>query len=145
MDEKESKLTEPTSAQASELVADFVKGITAHVDRQNKFAVAYANNFHFEPSTWDLKIIFGQLEQHTGKSAVDWHTAITIPWLQVKLVAYFLRLQAVWNEIQNGPINIPASVLPDKPQAPTGELASDPRSVAFYEASTKLYEETFGA
>jgi hypothetical protein len=146
MEEKrESKpTTEATPEQASAFIAELFKDFGAHLERQNKFKTAYANNFHFEQSAWDLKIIFGQLEQHTGTSEIDWHTAITIPWLQVKLVAYFLRLQAAWNEMQNGYVAIPASVMPKEPEMPVGELANIPVNVAWYEVSKKIYKEMFG-
>ena len=93
---------------------------------------------------WDLKIIFGQLEQHTGTPVVDWHTAITIPWLQVKFVAYYLRLQLAWQEQQTGPLKAPSFVMPAEPQPPTAESANDPIAKALYETKKKIYAEMFG-
>jgi hypothetical protein len=146
MDEqKASRSTEPTPAQTSEFFTELFKGLGAHFEREKKFEVAYANNFHFEPSVWDLKIMFGQLEQHTGTSVIDWHTAITIPWLQVKFVAYYLRVQAAWQEQHSGPIKGPAFVMPSQPKPPAGELANDPAAIAFYEAQKKIYAEMFGS
>jgi hypothetical protein len=145
MDEqKETKPSEPTPGQAGEFLAELFKRVDAHLEQKNRFAVGYANNFNFEPSVWNLRIIFGELEQHSGTPIVDWHTAITIPWLQVKFVAYYLRLQAAWYEQQNGPIKAPAFVMPPEPKPPTGELASDPAATAFYEAQKKIYAEMFG-
>ena len=145
-DQKDSRpTTEPTPGQVGEFVAELFKGLDAHLETKNKFEVAYANNFHFEPSVWDLKILFGQLEQHTGTSAIDWHTAITIPWLQAKFVAYYLRVQAAWHEQQTGPLKAPAFVMPPEPKPPTGELANDPVANALYEAQKKIYNEMFGA
>lgn len=143
MDQEGTKATEATPSQAGEFLAELFKGLEGRFDRQNKFEVSYANNFQFEPSTWDLKLIMGQLEQHTGESKVDWHTAVTIPWLQVKLVAYFLRLQAAWYEAQNGPIMIPSHVLPKLPPL-SEEEAKDPAKVAWYTVATRIYAETIG-
>ena len=55
--------------------------------RPHDFNSEYANNTLFEPTVWDLKIIFGELfRSRDGKASdVDWHTAITMPWSQVKL------------------------------------------------------------
>jgi hypothetical protein len=83
------------------------------------------------------------LEQSTGTSEVDWHTALSIPWLQVKLVAYYLLVQAAWYEIQNGPLKIPSYVMPAKPTPPPEDVATDPNSVAWYEAAKKIYDDMF--
>src|SRR6266849_11143059 len=90
-------------------VIQFFKGLVEQMSPKG-IATVYANNFQFEPSVWDLKIRLGTLDQQ--KATVDWHTAVTIPWPQVKLVAYFLRLQFLWHDCQNGPITIPGSVMP---------------------------------
>ncbi len=146
MDELEkTKVTEPTPEQAAAFMAVLTRALTSHVDQQSKFGTAYANNFNFEPSVWDLKVIFGQLEQHTGAPEVDWHTAITIPWLQVKFVAYYLRLQAAWHDLQYGQLKAPSSVMPRQPEPPPGELANDSLAKKLYEAQKKIYDEMFGA
>jgi len=44
----------------------------------------YANNTAFEQTIWDLKMIFGEYSQRAG--GVDWHTSITVPWAQAKLL-----------------------------------------------------------
>jgi len=144
-EQKETKSTEATPEQAGAFMAELVKTLGAQTERQNKFKTVYANNFHFEPSAWDLKIVLGQLEQHTGAPIVDWHTAVTLPWLQVKLVAYYLRIQAAWQELQNGPLKAPAYVMPTEPKPPAGELANDTAALALYEAQRKIYLEMFGA
>lgn len=104
----------------------------------------YANNSRFEPSVWDLRILFGQLEQHTGTSVVDWHTAVTVPWSQAKILCYYLRLNLAFHE-QNGPIPMSPRVTPPKPIPPTAEeLKNDPHGMAFYELVKKIHAEMFG-
>ena len=143
MDEKDNELAEP--AQVGEkLLAELFRGVNVRLDRQNKFETVYANNFNFEPSIWDLKVILGQLEQHTGEAIVDWHTAVTIPWIQVKLVAYYLRLQATWYEAANGRINIPAFAMPKPPEPPAGGTENGLVAIAWHEAAKKIYSEMFG-
>jgi hypothetical protein len=141
--EEPEKTKEPTPEQAAAFMTVLTRALSTKMEQENKFEVAYANNFNFEPSTWDLKIIFGQLEQHTGLAEIDWHTAITIPWLQVKLVAYYLRVQAIWYELQNGPLNIPLNVMPPEPMPPVGEMAENSYAKAYYEAQKKIYMEMF--
>lgn len=143
MEEKDSKLAASTEG-AEKVLTELFRGVNEKLDRQNKFATVYANNFNFEPSVWDLKVILGQLEQHTGSAIVDWHTAVTIPWIQVKLVAYYLRIQATWYEAANGRINIPAFAMPKPPEPPAGGTENDPIAVAWHEAAKKIYSEMFG-
>ncbi len=82
----------------------------------------YANNTYIETSVWDLKIIFGQINQF-GKPTieVDWHTAITMPWAQAKLLNYFLGLHIASYELQNGKIKIPPAVTPPEAIEPQGD------------------------
>ena len=59
------------------------------------FRNTYANNVLFETSVWDLKMIFGQLDQRLGQNAVVQHTAVAVPWPQVKImkaIGQFVKL-----------------------------------------------------
>jgi hypothetical protein len=102
----------------------------------------YANNTAFESSVWDLKIVFGQLELHTGKPGIEWHTEVTIPWLQAKILAYYLRVNITLHELQNGPVKVPSPVLPPKPAPPADE--NDLAEKEAYEAVLKIHTECFG-
>jgi hypothetical protein len=59
-------MAEPTNAGP---VGDFQR-----VDDFNSY---YANNIQFEWSQFDLKLIFGQLDQSAGKVRVEQHSAVT--------------------------------------------------------------------
>jgi len=110
-----------------------------------EFDSVYANNARMELSVWDLKMFFGQLEQHTGKATINWHTAVTMPWIQAKILLYFLRANIAFQEIHTGRINIPDSIVPPLFDSPTDEaVAADPKAMEFYEACKKLREEMFG-
>ncbi len=77
----------------------------------------YANNIFLEPSVWDLKLIFGEFSGRTN--AVDWHTSITIPWAQAKLLMFYLGMNIAIRELnQGGPIQLPATMVPSEPPAP---------------------------
>jgi hypothetical protein len=144
----------PTTATPSSNIAsdngptwliDLAGAISDHVSRQNKFKSVYANNFYLEPSAWDLKILFGQLEQHTGSAEVDWHTAVAMPWSQVKVLIYYLRMNMALQEKVDGKICIARRVVPTPPEAPTEEkLKADPNAQELYETYLKIHSEMFG-
>jgi hypothetical protein len=96
------------------------------VIRGDEFTDAYANNVLFESSVWDLKLVFGQLEQAPEGPSVVMHTAITVPWTAAKLALYYLATQVAAHEITNGKIEIPAAVMPPEIQAPPEHLEGDP-------------------
>lgn len=103
----------------------------------------YANNSRFDTSLWDLKISFGQY--HADANEVDWHTAITMPWFQAKLLSYFLRLNLFFHETSQGPLRLPPGLLPKPPQPPTEEqIEANPAVKAIYEYYQKIHTETFG-
>ena len=79
--------------------------------RDEAYDSLYANNIQFEPSLWDLKLIFGQLDQSDGTKVAQ-HTAITIPWMQAKLLAYFLEVNLAVHETDYGYIRLPPTVIP---------------------------------
>ena len=95
----------------------------------------YANNTFFESSVWDLKLIFGEFTGRTN--SVDWHTSITVPWAQAKLMAYYLNLNIAFHELNQGPIPIPSPVLPQPPQLPEHEK-NNPISIAQFEYATRF-------
>jgi hypothetical protein len=102
----------------------------------------YANSSVLELSVFDLKLIFGQIEQHTGKTVVDWHTAVTIPWMQSKILSYWLRLQIGWYERSYGTVTVAENVKPPKPEIPVDGTDA---AKQYYEWAQKVHEEIFGA
>ena len=106
--------------------------------RSDDFTSAYSNNVSFEASVWDLKIIFGELDQSAG--VIEQHTAITVPWAIAKLAVYYLGTQIAAHEVMNGKIAIPQSVMAPPPPPLTGEQRADPNMKKVYEEFTRLYE-----
>jgi hypothetical protein len=108
-------------------------------ERTDDFRSAYANNTYFESSAWDLKIVFGQLDQPIGQPArIRQNIAITIPWTQAKLALYYLRLHVEANELLNGKVTIREDLLPPEPTPPTEEQENDPHVKQMYEFVRKL-------
>jgi len=109
--------------------------------RAEDFSSVYANNLQFELSAWDLKMIFGELDQRGGKVAVDQHTSVTLSWLQAKLLNFFLEINLAVHELEHGKIKIPKNLLPPVPVPPLGELADVPQAKTIFELITKMREE----
>jgi hypothetical protein len=84
-------------------------------NRDEEFTTLYANNVQFEPSVWDLKTIFGLLDQSKGPGVIEQHTAIAMSWPEAKLAAYFLLLNILAHEAKVGPIQLPPYVVPKRP------------------------------
>jgi hypothetical protein len=110
-------------------------------EKAPNFISTYANNIYLESSTWDLKLIFGQLDQSEGTSSVKQHVAVTIPWTQAKLLSFFLRVHLRAEEKQDGKIHIRPDVRPTEMDLPTEEQMKDPDFMEFYEFVKKLREE----
>jgi hypothetical protein len=85
------------------------------VEQIEDFVSGYANNIQFEPSAWDLKIVFGELSQTAQETVVEQHTSITISWLQAKMLEFYLKVQIAAHELEDGKIQVPQRVLPPEP------------------------------
>jgi hypothetical protein len=101
----------------------------------------YANQVLYEASAWDLKIIFGALDQSTGTAKMKKTLAVNIPWAQIKLALFSLRLQLAVEEMEDGKIQIRPSLLPPEAPALTKEQEADPKAKAVHEAYTRIREE----
>jgi hypothetical protein len=87
----------------------------------------YANSARFESTVYDLKIIFGQTDLASGSEIIRQHTAITIPWSLVKIALYYLQVNLIVHEGNNGKVTIPPSQIPQPlAEEPPAEVATDP-------------------
>jgi hypothetical protein len=107
----------------------------------------YANNLRFERSVWDLCLKFGRLNQATQPHTVEQHVTIDIPWQQVKLLIYYLSINLLLHEAENGHVSIPASVTPNIGAA----IANTPEAVLAlpdvrrgFDRLHRLHEDLFG-
>jgi len=102
-----------------------------HNNELDDIIPVYANNVRFEMTAWDLRILFGQLMPISeGKGMVDWHTDVTIPWSQAKLMHLYLGINLALYERENGKITIPSAVLPAPiTTPPEGVDTSNPEAI----------------
>jgi hypothetical protein len=102
------------------------------------FASKYANNVLLEMSTWDLKMTFGELDQSLGPQVVVQHTAMTVPWTYVKILAYLLQINVMGYEASNGRIIIPKGLITPIPKEKPKDVALSSEDFA---AARAFYEE----
>jgi hypothetical protein len=123
------------------------KFIPAEAEREalEEIVPVYANNTRFEPTAWDLRIFFGQL-MPSGRRDVDWHTDVTIPWAQAKLMHLYLGINLGLYELENGKIKIPPGLLPPEMASLPSEVdPSNPRAVEsfeFVQKTIRAFRET---
>jgi hypothetical protein len=77
----------------------------------DQFFELYANNVVFQPTAWDMKLVFGQIDQSKGANAVVQEVAITLPWSQIKVGIYLLQVNLALHEIVNGKVYAPKGVI----------------------------------
>jgi hypothetical protein len=111
-------------------------------ERADHFISEYANNFYLESSAWDLKIIFGQLDQSSTPNVIKQNVAVTLPWAQAKLLLYYLRLHLAAEEVADGKIHIRPDLIPPEVSPPTpDEVKNDPKLKSLFEVVKKLRAE----
>jgi len=110
--------------------------------RGEDFESLYANWVYFQPSEWDVRTFFGEVDNDPdGNAFIALHTSVALPWLQAKLAHYYLTLQLAIYEMKHGQIAIPDLVRPPEPDKPEGILEGDPYAIKVYEFVKKIREE----
>ena len=110
----------------------------APIERSEDFIDGYANNVRFEPTVYDLKIVFGETDLGSGKEVTVQHMSVTLPWALVKLALFFLEVNVTVHELENGKITIPPNQIPPPPPLPQGD---NPTAVKAHEIIGKIREE----
>jgi hypothetical protein len=109
--------------------------------RSEEFENLWANNVLFESTLWDLRLIFGQVDL-AAKQIVQ-HTAVNIPWPQVKIAAYFMLVNVVIQQSLNGNVFIPGYIVPPRPDP------ADPANAAYDKQMIKylgwIHDQFFGS
>lgn len=111
-------------------------------DRQKDFKSLYANNVQFEISSWDLKLIFGQVDQTRGPNFVEQSAAVTLPWAQAKIAAYYMIANIAIHAANEGPIKVPSGLTPARPDPSNPGLDDAARSAVAYMAW--VHDQFFG-
>lgn len=115
-----------------------------NVLRGPDFVDRYANNLRLESSVWDLKLVFGSVDQFAIPVALRQHTGVTIPWSEAKLVVYYMYLNILLHEVQNGKVTIAESVWPpDIEKVFEAEAGADENIRNVVERIKKLRDDLF--
>lgn len=106
--------------------------------RTEDFVTRYANNAYLEASAWDLKFIFGQVDQTVDptREVVLQHTSLTMPWPQVKMMTYLMQVHIAMHETRIGKVNVPSGMI----YKVTGDMPSDFRE-QFPEGAEELWQK----
>ena len=114
--------------------------------RREDFAEFYANNVLYQPSAWDLKLVFGELDQSLGENVVVQSCGITVPWRQVKVGIYFLQFHLTAYESAHGRVSVPKGVVREIPTQPPKEVTDkSPDAEKSWKQLRKLYEDFIAA
>jgi hypothetical protein len=136
---------EQTNTSATPNTAANLSDAQMLLRRAEDFVSRYANNVQFESSAFDLKVVFGLLDQSGApkfeKPSVEQHTAISLSWLEVKLVIFFLQLHLAGYEAENGKVKVPISALPSEPPSSLPRQFDTPESRKSLERIRKLRAE----
>ena len=110
--------------------------------RVEGFQYIYANSIVFEPSAWDLKVIFGQLDQSVDPAATKQTVSVTISWQQAKLALFWLKVQVQAMEDQlKTKIPIREDIHPAELPALTAEQKKTPEARKFHDWYAKARKE----
>ena len=132
--------TNPDQSTIPQWLLDEIKSFLAEKSKRERRAeTSYANNVVFAANIWDLKIMFGSLIHRSGQGDIDWHTTVTIPWTQAKLMDYYLRVNLAFREKENGPVEVPRSMVPALPPPEDNET-----SRAQFDLVNQIHREVFG-
>lgn len=112
------------------------------------FVARYANNFQVESSPFDVKIVFGILDQSgvtkvppDFQPAVEQHTSINLSWPEIKLLIYFLQLHLAGHERENGNVKVPAAALPPEVPAIAPPPFDNPQGERVFELMRRMRAE----
>jgi hypothetical protein len=135
---------DPQAQLLQDLLSELIDFAAERTRRDKRADSSYSNNIRFESYVWDLKIIFGSLQQRNEQADIDWHTSVTIPWVQAKILDYYLRLNIAIQERNNGRIAVPSIAVPKLAPPSDEETQNDPKAVELFERFKKIHQEIFG-
>jgi len=100
----------------------------------------YSNAVQFESSVWDLKLHFRQLDQSGEKADLEHRGTVTVPWLQAKIMLFYLQLNLAIHEDNNGTVSVPTSVLPIPPdEIDKGDFFSESLKALYRQLYSKMF------
>ena len=109
--------------------------------RTEDFENLYANNVRFESTLWDLRLILGQVD--LAAKQLTQHTAVNIPWPQVKIAAYYMLINLVIQQALNGNVFIPNNVMPHRPDPSDASASLYPSGTVEYLGW--IHDQIFGS
>jgi hypothetical protein len=102
--------------------------VQLEMKRNEDYTTLYANHLYLEPTFWDLKIYFAELDRMAvpGHIVAEVHTGMNISWSLAKVLSYLLQVHITAHEFENGKIKLPSNALPELPPQPPTD---DPKAI----------------
>jgi hypothetical protein len=86
-------------------------------------------------------MVFGKTDQALGPMTVVQHTAVTLSWAQVKVLAYFLKGYVAAHEVQNGRIKVSPGIVPPVPEEIPADAIDPIEYKKAVDAMMQIYNE----
>jgi hypothetical protein len=80
--------------------------------RREDFRSVYSNSVYYDPSVYELRASFGEMQRTPQGAFVEYHTAVSMSWLEAKLTAIYLIVNMANYEREHGTVKIPSVVRP---------------------------------
>lgn len=113
--------------------------------RSADYEERYANNVKLESTVWDIKLVFGAMDQSQPTTAIEQFVAINLSHRQAKLLAWCLEVQIASQEAESGEITIPDAVMPPSPALLAARLPEGSRERVVAEKLAARHAEYFGS
>lgn len=112
--------------------------------RDEDFTALYANNVILQASVWDLKLLFGELDQSDpSKSLIEQHTSMALSWPTAKIAAYFITVNVLAHQASLGQIQLRPDVVPARPNPDAPDVDPNNRALVLYMAW--VHDQFFGS
>jgi hypothetical protein len=110
--------------------------------RAEDFRSFYANSVLTDANAWDVKLIFGQIDEVDNERAIKQNVAVSMSFGLAKLTLYWIEAAIIAHEIETGRrVGIRDNVLPPPLTPLSPEQEKVPDLVKYQEAMKQLRDK----
>jgi Protein of unknown function (DUF3467) len=109
---------------------------------EEEFFSTYANSVIVESNVFDMKLIFGLLDQRDPLHAIiNQFLSVNISWVEVKLLLYWMQVHLASHELENGKVRVPPKAFPTEIPAEPPPPFDSPLGREAFEVLRKMRAE----